>query len=101
MCGIGGVYNRSSANEVSAEVLSRMVGLLRHRGPDQAATWRGEQVGFAHTRLQVIDLTGGRQPISDPTCKVTLVYNGELWNYRALSDQLRRAGHSFVAASDT
>jgi asparagine synthase (glutamine-hydrolysing) len=73
----------------------------RHRGPDGQATYTGRRFGFAHQRLAIIDPRGGRQPMVSPDGRFVLVYNGEVYNYRELRDELSRAGRVFRTASDT
>jgi asparagine synthase (glutamine-hydrolysing) len=78
-----------------------MVDSLAHRGPDQTGTFVDDSIGFAHTRLKIVDLVSGRQPMSDLSGQVSLIYNGEIWNYRELRTRLRQNGHSFTQESDT
>ena len=100
MCGIGGVYRRGGA--VAPELLHRMVDTLRHRGPDDSGIFASGEVGLAHTRLQVIDLSPlGRQPMLSDDGQVALAYNGEVFNFRSLRSTLAGAGHHFRGHSDT
>lgn len=101
MCGIAGVFNVGTGRSVSRDVLEEMCGRLRHRGPDQSGIYQDGRIGFAHTRLKIVDLHGGRQPMSDAAGRVTLAYNGEIWNYLELRSSLERAGHKFSSTSDT
>ena len=102
MCGFGGIvhWNRQ---EVDPEELGRMVTLLRYRGPDQlCAVLPDPWVGLAHARLKVIDLSdGARQPMSSEDKKVWLLYNGEIYNFRELRQELKFLGASFHSQSDT
>ena len=85
MCGIVGIWNRGSENPVDGDVLSRMAGVLRHRGPDDAGHMIDGNFGMAHRRLAIIDLTvAGRQPMTTPDGRYTIVFNGEIYNYREL-----------------
>src|SRR6185312_16558832 len=98
MCGIAG----STASE--RDVLMRMSADLGHRGPDGHELWQDETsgTGFVHTRLAVIDLTpGGAQPRLSEDGRFALTYNGEIFNYRALRDELEAAGEHFRSQSDT
>jgi len=98
MCGIAG----STAS--SRDVLMRMSADLGHRGPDGHGLWRDETsgTGFVHTRLAVIDLSpGGAQPRLSEDGRFALTYNGEIFNYRALRDELEAAGERFRSESDT
>ncbi|WP_107704619.1 asparagine synthase (glutamine-hydrolyzing) [Nocardioides allogilvus] len=83
MCGIAGI-RRFDDNAVSEDTLRAMATVLHHRGPDESATWRGDGVGLAHTRLSIIDLAGSHQPMTSPDGRWVLVFNGEIFNYQEL-----------------
>lgn len=74
---------------------------LKHRGPDDSGAWNGGHVAFAMRRLSVIDLFRGKQPILNEEGAVVLVYNGEIYNFQELRDDLERRGHVFHTLSDT
>ena len=74
---------------------------IAHRGPDGHGQHQAEGVGLAHTRLSIIDVAGGAQPLSNEDGSVWVTYNGEIYNYVALIDQLRARGHTFRTRSDT
>jgi asparagine synthase (glutamine-hydrolysing) len=78
-----------------------MVGELRHRGPDGSGVYCGEGVGLAHARLSIIDLTGGAQPMSNDEGSVWITFNGEIFNYVELRDELIARGCRFRTTSDT
>jgi asparagine synthase (glutamine-hydrolysing) len=106
MCGIFGIVSRDGL--VSREVLARAKKTLAHRGPDDSGSVvidrrvPGGQVGFAHTRLSIIDLSPlGHQPMEDPATGNWIVYNGEIYNFRALREELQAAGNKFRSQSDT
>ena len=102
MCGIVGIV--SSDGPVDRAVLERMRDTLTHRGPDGAGIeiWPELGVGLGHRRLSIIDLSdAGHQPMSNEDGTVWTVYNGELYNFRALRRQLEARGHSFRSQSDT
>ena len=107
MCGIAGTWTlRSEGNGANggidpSMVTEKMVDTLVHRGPDDHGIWVDQGVGFGHRRLKVIDLDGGRQPMSDPDNRCWLVFNGEIYNYQQLRDQLMLLGHKFRTRSDT
>lgn len=105
MCGIFG-YLTTDAEVDETRVLDRAIVALWHRGPDDRGTFRasfeGYRLGFAHTRLSIIDLTsGGHQPASTDDGRFTLVYNGEVYNYRELRAELEGLGDTFRSSSDT
>ncbi len=98
MCGICGVVQKNSNNTV---FVKRMSGLLAHRGPDRTAVYESGDVCFGHTRLSIIDLATGNQPIFNHDKKMAIVYNGEIYNYRELRDELSKRGATFQTKSDT
>ncbi len=97
MCGICGFESRS----LDRTVLERMNERLRPRGPDEAGHHLDAPAALAMRRLQVIDLAGGSQPMSNEDGTVRLVFNGEIYNYRELRTELVSRGHHFVSSSDT
>lgn len=100
MCGFAGVARREPRG-ISADLLRRMAAAVRHRGPDGFGVRADERVGLAHVRLSVLDLAGGAQPMANEDGRVLLVYNGEIFNFRALRHDLELAGHRFRTRSDT
>lgn len=99
MCGIAGFYG-----DFSKDLLEKMQTTQSHRGPDDCGLWHElqYQIGFAHNRLSIIDLTsGGHQPMHDPTGRVSITYNGEIYNYLDLKEELIQKGHEFKSSSDT
>lgn len=102
MCGICGFYNIDNHRD-SPAVLSAMTSSLAHRGPDGNGTWLSPDmdVGLGHTRLAIIDLAGGRQPIQSADGRFVIVFNGELYNFRSLRKELEDLGHCFRTSSDT
>lgn len=72
-----------------------------HRGPDDEGLWAEDGFGFAMRRLSIIDLTGGRQPMWDEAAGLGVVFNGEVYNYRAVREELLKQGHRFHTSSDT
>jgi asparagine synthase (glutamine-hydrolysing) len=100
MCGIAGVALRDP-REVSPLMLRRMLAAIRHRGPDGDGVWGEPGIGLAHVRLSVLDIAGGAQPMANESGSVHLIYNGELFNYAELRDELSAAGWRFRTRSDT
>ena len=101
MCGICGLINDDPNRPVDPAVLTRMNEALRHRGPDDAGLWHDGSAGLAMRRLGVIDLAGGHQPMMNRDGSVVVVFNGEIYNYRELRDNLIALGHTFATQSDT
>jgi asparagine synthase (glutamine-hydrolysing) len=102
MCGITGIWNREADRAlVDPAVLKKMVASLRHRGPDESGIYIDRELGLGHTRLSIIDLPGGHQPMSNEDDTVWIVYNGEIYNYPDLRKQLIAKGHIFKTQSDT
>jgi len=99
MCGICGIV--SASGSVDPERLARMSAKLVHRGPDSDGTFLDGPVGLAARRLAIIDLAGGDQPIANEDGTITVVQNGELYNYPELRLELQRAGHRFRTSCDT
>lgn len=101
MCGIAGMI-RPGGHGLH-ESVSKMVARLTHRGPDHHAVVDvDEGVVFGHTRLSILDLSPlGHQPMTTPDGRYTITYNGEVYNFAELREELRRFGHRFVSQSDT
>jgi asparagine synthase (glutamine-hydrolysing) len=100
MCGIAGIARRQPSG-VNAVTLSRMAAAIRHRGPDGYGLYTSARVGLAHTRLSIIDLATGAQPLRSDDGGVVITYNGEIFNYLELRYQLEHRGHFFHTRSDT
>ncbi len=100
MCGIAGLFDASGA-PVDRALLQRMGGAMAHRGPDQAGEFSQPGVGLVARRLRIIDLEGGAQPISNEDGSVTVVFNGEIYNFQQLRADLERRGHRFSTRTDT
>lgn len=99
MCGICGIVAYGS--QVSRSALERMSDAIRRRGPDGVGMHVDGSVGIAMRRLAIIDLDGGHQPIFSEDGSIAIVFNGEIYNYRELRDQLQERGHVFRTDSDT
>lgn len=100
MCGIAGIINFDGA-PVESSHLQAMIARLRHRGPDDCGVALDQEAGLAHARLSIIDLSGGRQPMPTSDGRYTITFNGEIFNYLELRDELLRAGYRFSTQSDT
>src|SRR5215210_2407992 len=98
MCGIGAILDPAGGSHPEAG--RRMVEALRHRGPDGEGVTRLGPVTLAHTRLAIIDVEGGDQPLASEDGAVTAVVNGEIYNHGVLRRQLEARGHSFSTGSD-
>ncbi len=104
MCGIAGIVLTSGNGGVTAETIVRMRDTLTHRGPDDAGLYvsADSRVGFGHRRLSILDLSErARQPMSDPQNRAVIVYNGEVYNFPELREQLKARGVRFVSDTDT
>ncbi len=100
MCGIAGVINLDGS-PVEINRLGPMVQSLRHRGPDEEGVFQDGEVGLAHSRLSIIDLSGGRQPMQNCARSACIVFNGEIFNFVELMEFLEGKGHRFATRSDT
>lgn len=98
MCGIVGLINKSGL-QADYNILKKMADTIHHRGPDDDGVMIDGPVGFFHKRLSIIDIAGGQQPMTYKDC--TIVYNGEIYNYIELREELKKKGHSFETSSDT
>jgi asparagine synthase (glutamine-hydrolysing) len=101
MCGISGIFMKNGAPPLREQTLKAMVTLLRHRGPDESGCFVSGNLGLAISRLKVIDLKTGSQPIHNEDRSVWVVLNGEIYNYRRLRKELEARGHVFYTESDT
>lgn len=101
MCGIVGTVHSSEKGPVDGQILHRMNSSLMHRGPDDEGYWIHENVGLAMRRLSIIDLEGGHQPISNEEENIWTVFNGEIYNFLELREELIQKGHRFKTRSDT
>jgi len=100
MCGIAGVFAQTIAPG-RAQVVEAMAATLHHRGPDGRGFASGESFVLGHTRLSIIDIAGGAQPMATPDGGHLLIFNGEIYNYRELRTELEQQGVKFRTSSDT
>jgi asparagine synthase (glutamine-hydrolysing) len=101
MCGIAGILHSNPPRPVPEGTLRRMLGMIRHRGPDQFGIYRDGQVGLGSARLSIIDLSTGQQPIANADGTLWIVFNGEIFNHPELRRELEGRGHRFTTACDT
>jgi asparagine synthase (glutamine-hydrolysing) len=97
MCGICGYAGFT----IDEQMLQRMTGTITHRGPDDEGFFTDEKVGLGMRRLSIIDVAGGHQPIFNEDRSLAIIFNGEIYNYNALADDLLRRGHQIQTHSDT
>src|SRR5262249_33923014 len=101
MCGIAGLHNWPQGPYELARRMREMCRTIVHRGPDDEGFFVGRGIGLGMRRLSIIDVVGGHQPIENEDGSVRAVFNGEIYNYRNLRDDLQRRGHRFRTRSDT
>ncbi|MFK7815286.1 MAG: N-acetylglutaminylglutamine amidotransferase [Gammaproteobacteria bacterium] len=101
MCGVCGEF-RFDGNKVDLHTLQRMLVPLKNRGPDNEGVYRSKMIGLGHRRLSIIDLSdNANQPMVDTDTKLTIVFNGTIYNYPQLREQLIQKGHRFKSTGDT
>src|SRR5918998_4462428 len=99
MCGIGALLD--PAGTAPGDCGQRMVEALRHRGPDSEGVHHAGPATLAHTRLAIIDVAGGDQPLHSEDGSITVIVNGEIYNHRTLRTRLEERGHRFATGSDS
>ncbi len=100
MCGISGIYS-PQAPGVSPDAVRNMLKQIQYRGPDESGIYIGQGVGLGSVRLSIIDLAQGQQPMSDEAQELWIVFNGEIFNYIELREELKGLGYKFRTGSDT
>lgn len=98
MCGICGIV---SNDKIERDRLQRMANAISHRGPDDEGFYLKNGIGLGHRRLSIIDLDGGRQPLTNEDQTIWIVFNGEIYNYKSLRKELQANGHKFSTDTDT
>jgi asparagine synthase (glutamine-hydrolysing) len=101
MCGICGKLELRNDAEADKRTLERMMSAINHRGPDGRGSYVDGQVALGHTRLAIIDLHTGAQPMCNEDETIWVVFNGEIYNFGTLRDELAKKGHIFKSATDT
>ena len=101
MCGICGIVHTDPEKRVAEAQLARMNAAMAHRGPDEAGQWIRGHAGLAMRRLSIIDVFRGHQPITNEDESLVLVFNGEVYNFQELREELETKGHTFRTLSDS
>ncbi len=101
MCGIAGILNLSNSPTISLDNVLKMTASLAHRGPDETGIYVDDHIALGQTRLSIIDLEGGSQPMHNENKTLWVVFNGEIFNYIELREELVAKGHQFYTHSDT
>jgi asparagine synthase (glutamine-hydrolysing) len=101
MCGIVGIFHYRSGDALELAHAERMTEALTHRGPDEGAVWGDGQVALGNRRLSIVDIANGRQPMPSADGALVITYNGELFNFADLRDELTGRGYAFRTRSDT
>src|SRR6266850_2250692 len=101
MCGISGWFDAAAERPADRALVQAMTDALRHRGPDGEGFHYGPGIGLGHRRLAIIDLVTGDQPMFNADQTVAIVFNGEIYNFRELKQELIARNHRFTSASDT
>ena len=102
MCGFCGIVDFRENKEAHSPVVRAMTAMLQHRGPDDCGVFENGPATLGHARLSIIDLSAaGHQPMTDPSARTTIAYNGEVYNFRELREELAGDGVRFIGHSDT
>src|SRR4030042_6790601 len=99
MCGIAGIVDYNSKEHYKS-VIEAMLCAINYRGPDESGIYHSPLATIGNVRLSIIDLYGGQQPLSDPSGRFWIVFNGEIFNYPELREILIKKGHNFLTQSD-
>lgn len=101
MCGIAGIVSTAAGQRIEAATVRRMCQAIVHRGPDEEGIFVKDGIGLGMRRLSIIDLAGGRQPVFNEDRTVWVVFNGEIYNFPELREDLLKRGHRFSTHTDT
>ena len=99
MCGIAGYIDKNE--RASKLIISKMLTRIQHRGPDECGIYIDKNIGFGSVRLSIIDIAGGQQPLPNEDLNLWIIFNGEIFNYIELRNELEEKGHHFRTQSDT
>src|ERR1700730_3223150 len=101
LCGIAGIVDTLETRKIDRDLLYRMTECLAHRGPDACGFFSAPGLGLGHRRLAIIDIAGGQQPFFNANRTIAISFNGEIYNFRELAQELKAKGHRFRTHSDT
>ncbi len=101
MCGIAGIFHLGTPKPIDPLRIKRMCDAMVHRGPDGEGVWTGPGIALGHRRLSIIDVAGSPQPMASSDGRAMLTFNGEIYNYRELREELRAAGAIFHTDGDS
>ena len=101
MCGFVGIFDTRGKREIGRSLLEAMNESQGHRGPDESGLHIEDGLGFGHKRLSIIDLSSGQQPLYSEDKSVVVTYNGEIYNFPELTNELKQCGHIFRSHCDT
>jgi len=101
MCGISGFFHYNSSTENKTNTLRQMLTRIKHRGPDESGIYLSDDIGLGSVRLSIIDLDTGTMPLSNSDDSIWIVFNGEIFNYIELREELLAKNYTFKTNSDT
>ncbi|MCP5054564.1 MAG: asparagine synthetase B, partial [bacterium] len=103
MCGITGIYNPEGLPQIFSDrdLFKRITTTLSHRGPDESGVLYSDTAHLGHTRLSIVDIETGQQPMYSKPYRIAVTFNGEIFNYPELREELKAKNYQFHTASDT
>ena len=96
MCGIFGIYSKKLKTGKISKLCQKSISSLSHRGPDDRGFWIGENIGLAHTRLSILDVKNGKQPMQSLNSRYLIIYNGEIVNHQNLRSILKKIKSNYL-----